>query len=654
MEDMLGALGQVLSGVHLLYLGLGVAIGLTVGLIPGLGGLAGLSMVLPFLFGMDAGPALALMIGLTAVTTTSDTFPSVLIGVPGTAGSQATVLDGFPLAKKGEGARALSAAFAASLTGGIFGAVVLTGAVFVARPVILAIGFGEQLMLILIALTMVGMLTGRSVWKGLASCGLGLLIGAVGIAFTTGTMRMGFDVLYLTDGVPLVVMALGLFAVPEVVDVLRRQARISETGTLGSDWVRGLVDVVRYRWIVLRCAAIGSLLGMLPGLGGTVIDWITYGHVKQSAKDRSRFGHGDIRGVLAPESANNAKEGGALVPTLLFGIPGSGAMAILLGGLLIIGIEPGPTMVTRDRDLVFVIVWSLALANIVGAGTCLVLSQPIARLTTIRYALIAPLILSAVFFASFQATRDWGDLIALFAVSVLGILMKRFGWSRPALLLGFVLSGKVEQVFYHTAQAYGLAVLQRPVVLLLLGLFALSLAVVFRTLRQVEPAANDDRHRRANVAPQLLFAGALALAPLWAVVDTLGRPFSVRVFPLTAAAATLALIALALTNMAFRPGINVHLFDEENAPTAAARTGTFHYLWWLLGVLATAALLGFVPAIALFILVFVRVKADASWPTAGALTAAFVLILGVFSHFLVLRYPQGLLQAYVSLPWPLQ
>ena len=239
MDIILSALTELLAPHHLLFLVLGVVIGLSVGILPGLGGIAGLSLVLPFVFGMDPTDALAIMIGLTAVTTTSDTFPAVLMGVPGTAGSQATVMDGFPLAKKGEAARALSAAFAASLFGGIFGAIVLTGAVFAAKPIILSFGFGEQLMLVVLALTMIGMLTGESAMKGLASCGIGLMLGAIGSAYMTGQMRMGFDLLYFTDGVPLIVVGLGMFAVPEIVDLLRRQQTISETSQLGVGWVRG-------------------------------------------------------------------------------------------------------------------------------------------------------------------------------------------------------------------------------------------------------------------------------------------------------------------------------------------------------------------------------------------------------------------------------
>ena len=169
----------------------------------------------------------------------------------------------------------------------------------------------------------------------------------------------------------------------------------------------------------------------MPGLGGSVVDWIAYGHAIQTTDRKDEYGTGDVRGVIAPESANNAKEGGALVPTLLFGIPGSGSMAILIGGFVLVGIEPGVEMVTEQLDLVYVMIWSVALANVIGAGFCVFFANQIALLTTIRYSLIAPFMMGLIFFAAFRATRHWGDLLMLMVVGTLGVYMKRFGWPRP-------------------------------------------------------------------------------------------------------------------------------------------------------------------------------------------------------------------------------
>ncbi len=327
------ALVTLLSYQHLFYLCFGVFLGMVIGILPGLGGTSGLALLLPFVYNMEPSKALAMMIGLQSVTATSDTFPAILMGIPGTASAQATVVDGFPLSKKGQAARALAAGFSASLLGGLFGALVLSFAIFYAEPIMNAMGFSEQMMLIVLALTTVGMLTGSHPLKGLAACSIGLMIGAFGSAPVSGVERLTFGTEYLVDPIKLVIVGLAMFAMPEIVDLLRRQITISESGVLGAGWLQGVKDTLSHWWIVLRCACIGCLVGALPGLGGSVIDWIAYGHVVQTSKDRETFGTGDIRGVIAPEAANNAKEGGALIPTILFGIPGSGSMALLLGGL---------------------------------------------------------------------------------------------------------------------------------------------------------------------------------------------------------------------------------------------------------------------------------------------------------------------------------
>jgi TctA family transporter len=312
------------------------------------------------------------------------------MGIPGSSGSQATILDGFPLAQKGEGARALSAAFAASLFGGLFGAAVLTVILPVARPIVLAFASPELFMLALLGLSMVGILSGRQVLKGLTAAGFGLMLGTLGAAPAVAIYRYTFDIDYLIDGIPLVVVGLGLFAFPEIIDFLIKGTSISEVPGLGKGWLQGVRDAIRHKWIVLRCSAIGVLVGFLPGLGGTVVDWISYGHIMQTSRDRDGFGKGDIRGVIAPESSNNAKEGGGLIPTLLFGIPGSGSMAIFLGGIFLLGIQPGPTMMKENLDLIYTAIWSLAIANIFGAGLCILLSRPITSLTYIRFSVLAP------------------------------------------------------------------------------------------------------------------------------------------------------------------------------------------------------------------------------------------------------------------------
>jgi len=650
----LHALVTMFEPMHLLFLCMGTLLGLVVGILPGLGGIAGLSLVLPFVYGLDPSLALPMMVGITAVTTTSDTFPAVLMGIPGTAGSAATVLDGFPLAKKGEAARALGAAFSASLIGGVFGALILTMTIYVARPLILAVGFGEQLMLILLALTMVGMLTGASAVKGLAACGLGLLLGGIGAAPATGEYRLTFDTVYLMDGVPLVVVALAMFAVPEIVEILRLRQTISSTSQLGSGWMRGFLETLRHKWLVLRCASIGTIIGALPGLGGSVIDWVAYGHLVQTTRDREMLGKGDIRGVIAPESANNAKEGGALIPTLMFGIPGSGSMAVFLGGLVLIGVEPGIGMVERHLDLTYIIIWSIGLANVIGAGTCLFLAKPIARLTLIRYSLVAPFMIAIIYFAAFQATRSWYDLVALFVLGVVGMYMKRFGWSRPALLIGYVLSRRLDASIYQSIEVYGLGFLHRTGVQIVLALIVISVILAVRMRPHRSPLTPGGMHSAEAWRPQLVFLAVLAACVGYTLYDAVHLTFLAKVFPVTIALITLCLLCVisAVFMKKRQPSYLFHDSELSWAPDERPSHSDLYFQGWILGLLGAAAVFGFVIGIFVYIMVFLRLRAGLAWRWAFTGASSTVLVLTILAYFLVLEYPAGILQLLVDMPWP--
>ena len=652
MLDVIGAaLVNVLSGTHLAFMLVGVAVGLLVGILPGLGGIAGMSILLPFVYGMDTVSALALLIGLLAVTPTGDTFTSVLMGIPGGSASQATILDGFPMAKRGEAARALSAAFFSSMIGGLFGALVLTGFILVARPLILAFSSAELFMLTVLGLGMVGVLSGSSFIKGLLSCALGLLLGMVGAAPTTGEWRLVMGVEYLVDGLPLVVVALGIFAIPEIIDLLRRNTAIAEVASLGSGWLKGIRDTIREWSIVLRCSAVGCLIGAMPGLGGAVGNWMAYGHAVQMAKDKSQFGRGDVRGVLAPESANNAGAGGDLVPTLLFGIPGSGATAIFLGGMVLLGIQPGITLVETRLDLVYTIIWTLALANVIGAGACWLISPAVARLTTLPYVYIAPFMLMIVFFAAYQTTSSWGDILSLLAIGLLGLYMRRFGWPRPPLLIGFVLAPGAENYLYQAIQFHGWAWLARPGVLIIAAVTVASMWAGARYGRAVIDEGGASGQVR-DTRPQLVFALGMVAAFAYAAWDLVRWSFLGKAFPLAVALLALA-GALCIVVIILRKRAGAVIFDTEAQP-AAGMASMAHYFAWLAGLLAASALVGFVLGMALFFAAFLHSKARApAWRNA-VLTASAVLFLAAMSYIFVLDFPRGLLQERVEMPWPLR
>jgi putative tricarboxylic transport membrane protein len=480
----------VLQPGHLAYLMVGVGVGLAVGVLPGLGGIVGMALLLPLTFTMDATAGLAMLIGVAAVITTSDTFVSVLMGVPGSAGSQATVVDGYAMAQKGEGARALSAAFLASMFGGIIGALALCLSLPVARGLVLSFASPELLMMSVMGLCMIGVLSGNAPLKGILAASLGLFLGTWGASNITAEYRYSFEMDYLFDGIPLVVLSLGLYAIPEFLDVLSRGGSIARKGlSVGSGWGEGARDVRRHWPLVVRHSLVGVGVGIVPGLGASIVDWLNYGLLVRTARDKSKFGSGDVRGVIAPESANNAKEGGALIPTLLFGVPGSAGMALLLSAMVVQGIQPGPRMITDNLELIFALVWSLAIGNVVGTAVCFALSRPISRLALVPFSLLFPVVFTLIIVGAYQSTRHFGDLLALIACGILGWLMKRFGFPRAPLLIGFILSALVERNLWITLNRYGWDWLSRPGVLAIGVLTLLFLGYGVRAALRREKSA---------------------------------------------------------------------------------------------------------------------------------------------------------------------
>jgi TctA family transporter len=340
----------------------GMLLGFIVGLLPGIGGPATLALMLPFVFKMQPVEAFAFMLGMHAVAATTGDITSVLFGVPGEGLSAATVLDGHPMAKKGEAGRALGAALMSSLVGALIGALFLALAIPIVRPLVLTFGSPELFMLSVVGISCITSLSGlgaRGQIRGFAMGLLGLLLATVGQERQSGSLRFDMGLMYLWDGLDLIPVIVGIFAIPEIIDLAIRGTAIAgdqRPQDLKAGVMEGIKDTFRHFWLVVRCSAIGVFVGIMPGAGGGVAQWMAYAHSVQSAKDakdRDGFGKGDVRGVLGPGAANNSKEGGELIPTIAFGVPGSGAMAILLGGFLIMGIMPGPDMLTKHLTITF-------------------------------------------------------------------------------------------------------------------------------------------------------------------------------------------------------------------------------------------------------------------------------------------------------------
>lgn len=472
-DAFIEGLMSILTWNALLYLFIGVVIGYAVGILPGLGGGTTLALMLPFIYKMTPAEAFAFLLGMHSVVQTVGDITSILLGVPGEPTTVAMIVDGYPMSKKGEAGRALGAGLSASLIGAVFGAVILLFSIPVVRPLVLGMGSPEMLMLIVLGLTCISSLSGkgkRALLLGLLSAGFGFLCSIVGPDRQAGILRFTFGQLYLWNGLPLVPMMVGFFAIPEIIDLAVRGTSIAgdlpEGKSMKGFW-DGVRDTIRNFWLALRCSFIGVVVGILPGIGGGVAQWLCYAHAVQSAKtdeERAGFGKGDVRGVIGP-GASTGKEGGALVPTVAFGIPGSSAMAILLGAFLIIGVVPGPDMLTKHLSLTFSLVWILVIANIIVVVTSIFIVNRIAKLTTVRGPIMSAFVLLLCFIGSYVENNHIGDVITMLVFGGLGYLMVRFDYPRPPFLLAFILGKLAETYFYVSTTRYGIEWIYRPKVI---------------------------------------------------------------------------------------------------------------------------------------------------------------------------------------------
>lgn len=535
-DAALSALGSLLDPSLFLLLACGVLAGLVMGIIPGLGGTGAVAVLLPFAFVLEPHQALALIIGAVAVVHTSDTISAVLIGVPGSASSTVTLMDGHAMAKQGQAARALSIAFLSSMAGGLLGAVGLTLSIPIARPLVLAFGSPELFMLTILGISLTATLSRGNMLKGLLAGALGVLLGQVGAAPAAADYRFTFNSLFLQEGLDLVAVALGVFGLAEVVHLVARRGAVSEVSGIGGGWRLGVRDFFTHWSHVLRGALIGIWAGVLPGVGATAGTWMAYGQAVASSKDKRMFGKGDPRGIVGPESANNSVEAGDLIPTLLFGIPGGAPAALLMGALLLYGVEPGPRLITDHLDLIYTIVWSFALASVLGAALCFAVSVPLARLSSVPFPILGAGLVVIMFVSAYQEPQQFAVLQVMLLLALLGWLMKVGGFPRAPFLIGFVLSIPMERYYFLTDRLYTTGEwLTRPGVLIMMAVLVLPLLLALRRKLAKAPVdapelEDDDEGPHAGALDKTLLPAGLAAAflVLFAGALVLSTEFSER------------------------------------------------------------------------------------------------------------------------------
>ncbi len=653
IDAALQALVALADPMRFAILVAGVLVGLVLGVIPGLGGVVGLTLLIPFTYNLDTQSAFALLLGMASVTTISDLIPAILFGVPGSVGAAATVMDGHALAKQGQAGRALGAGYTAALIGGLMGALLLAAVIPVIRPVILYIGSPELLSFSIFGLSMVAVLSGKAPLKGFAGAGIGIMLAMIGSGSQTGTERWTFDTLYLWDHLPLVPFTLGLFAMPELAEMAVMRSSVAREGgipdvSLTAQW-RGARDALRHWWLVVRCGWLGAVLGTVPGLGASSIDWIAYGHAVRTEKGAEGFGHGDIRGVIAPEASNNAKEGGHLIPTIAFGVPSGASMAVLLSAFLMHGLVPGPDMLTKHLDITFLMIWSLTLAHVIGGLICLVASGAFARLATVPCGKLVPAVLALMFLSAFQGSQSWGDLYTLVVFGLVGWVMKALDWPRPPLMLGFVLGTVFERNLFISTQIYSWNWVSRPVVL---AVFAITLWVVIGPLRaHVRSIAAAIRagapgRRRLQLGLGTVFNVAIIAGAAWAVWQSRDWPLGAKLVPHTAAYLVLLFASINLVAETAFPNETPSGMEGAHPGLLRGALGLrgLRHFSWMAAFLAVALGIGLLPGLFLLIVLHSRLEFGERWGPALVTAAAFTgFAWFVFGWIFSLIWPPSLL-----------
>jgi putative tricarboxylic transport membrane protein len=475
LDQILAGFATAVSPVNLAYCFIGVLLGTVIGLLPGLGSVTGVALLLPLTLTLEPVTALIMLAGIYYGTQYGATISSVLVSTPGESSTVVTTLEGYPLARKGRAGPVLAiAAIASFLAGTISIVLLMTLAPVLAR---FALNFGPPEIVALMVLGFAGVIgfTGTSRAKGLAMAAFGLAVATIGIDPSTGVTRFAFGNVELLGGIGFLEVVIGLFAVSEVMSQVRGgtpdsiRTRFREMLLTREDWRRSRMPIV-------RGGLLGFLLGVLPGAGATLASFFSYDVERRLSRHKDEFGKGAIEGVAGPEAANNAAVNGAFVPTLTLGIPGSGTTAVLLGAFLLFGIQPGPLLLEEQPELVWGLIASFYIGNLILLVLNLPLAPAFASILRMRYGLLYPLILLLCFVGAYAIeNRLWGVWLA-FAFGVIGYFMKRYDYPAAPVILGLILGGLLEEALVQTSSISGgdfTIFLQRPIALALFGLAAL-------------------------------------------------------------------------------------------------------------------------------------------------------------------------------------
>ncbi len=477
---LMAGIGAAMQPGILLAILVGVVIGLFISVLPGLGPAAGVAILLPVVVGLDGTMAMAALAGVCYGGMYGGAVTSILLGIPGDAPSVMTVLDGHPMAQQGRAGDALSMNVLASFFGGLFGLVMLVGVAYQVARFALAFGPTEMTALMVMALSLVSVLGGKDALKGFAALALGLWIGMVGLDVIGGFPRYHYGSMHLLSGLEFSVIAVGLFGLGQIFAAIT-QPPLQDSQKIRYTF-RSLIpnprELIRCRWDLLRGSVIGFVVGILPGVGATASTMLSYAVAKRFSRTPERFGKGAIEGVAAPEAANNSASYAAMIPLFPLGIPGSATTAVLMGGLLMIGLQPGPQMFQQHSEFVWTLFGTFYIGNVALVFLTILLIPVLASIVFVSRALLFPMIICVVMFAVFSIGYSVANLWIVIVFGVLGYVMLRLDYPAVPLILGVVLGPLLERAVRRTliaSQGDMMVFLQRPIALTLFVLTALFL-----------------------------------------------------------------------------------------------------------------------------------------------------------------------------------
>lgn len=665
--DIIGYLVDALTPLNLVLALAGVVLGTIIGALPGLSATMAVAVLVPFTFTMDPAAGLIALGAIYTGAIYGGAFAAILVNTPGTPSAIATTFDGFPMAKRGDGGLAISLATLSSVVGGMVGALALLVLAPPLAKVALAFGPTEYFWLAMFGLTLIAALSVGNTVKGLIGACLGLVLSMIGVAVVGGDVRYTMGMQRFLAGIDLTSAIIGLYCVPVILDLVANadpHLKPSETG--GLRFREGTRIALKRKFNVIRSSVIGTVIGVLPGAGGSIAGLVSYSEARRTSENPESFGKGNPDGVIATESANNATVGGGFIPTLVLGIPGTPPDAIILGALLVQGIKIGPTLFTTDGNIVYTFIWGLLIATLLMLPVGLLIGRyAYSTIVKVPKAVLAPTVALLTIIGSFAIHSNVDDAQLMVGLGILSWILNRYGFQPSPIVLGLVLGSIAEQGFVQTyliGNASGRMTemfFMRPISIGIICAALLTLGFPFwadwkakrrRQLGQIaEPIADDGteitpEHKQRDL-PEVMFAILFIALGITIYLGASGMSALGSVFPKTIAAVLIAFSALLITMNLRRPAGGS--FKLANLNTGAMRRISLGVV-----LLAWVFLMPVIGFLVTSMIAFVAIMIVADYDRPPAKTWAIWILSGLLictgfwwlmANVLLLRMPAGLL-----------